>query len=170
MKVECVESKRCDDMLNLVLLASGIGISDSEMIPVGHATIMICDWMRFLCNFEIAEQFRGCGLGTKFMEIFIDKYGVNCLSVNVNNARAIHLYDKFGFNGEDILDEEKKCNDEYIKEQSYLKSLDDMTELDKIMLFDKILDICNREYKYIYKNQYNADKADTLRCFEISNY
>lgn len=57
----------------------------------------------FLTDFVIDPAFRNMGLGTKFMKIFIDKYGVNCLTVNPNNVIALNMYLKFGFN---IVDNE----------------------------------------------------------------
>lgn len=67
-------------------------------ISVGKALIRdYGDVEIFLSDFVLKPQFRHKGLGKKFMQKFVDEYGVNSLTVNPGNAHAIHIYKSFGF-------------------------------------------------------------------------
>ena len=62
---------------------------------VGEAEVEIKGHM--LSRFVIYEPYQNKGYGTKLLYRLIQKYDIDNLWVNADNARAIHLYEKFGF-------------------------------------------------------------------------
>lgn len=62
---------------------------------VGEAEVEIKGGM--LARFVIYEPYQNKGYGTKLLYNLIQKYDIDNLWVNADNARAIHLYEKFGF-------------------------------------------------------------------------
>lgn len=75
---------------------------------VGKALVRTySDGLIFLSNFVIDDKYRGKGLGQQVLKILMTQYGVNGLTVAVDNKAAKHIYDKFGFivRGEPYYDE-----------------------------------------------------------------
>lgn len=64
-------------------------------VKIGEAEVEIKGGM--LSRFVIYEPYQNKGYGTKFLYALIQKYNITNLWVNADNARAIHLYEKFGF-------------------------------------------------------------------------
>ncbi len=62
---------------------------------VGEAEVEIKGHM--LSRFVIYEPYQNKGYGTKLLYNLIQKYDIDNLWVNADNAKAIHLYKKFGF-------------------------------------------------------------------------
>lgn len=52
---------------------------------------------KMLSRLVIYEPYHGKGYGTEIVRILKEKYGCNCLWVNADNDRAIHVYEKCGF-------------------------------------------------------------------------
>lgn len=69
-------------------------VADDEFV-VGSADVVYPSGM--LCNFIIFPQYRGMGLGTMAVEMFVESCGVNNLRVAPDNDTAIHIYKKSGF-------------------------------------------------------------------------
>lgn len=162
-----VKPNKTNDALTDYLLYAEIGNSDSEYGMIGHASIMSVGKFKFLCNVEMDTDYRGCGYGKQFIQDLVDTYGANCLTVNTDNNVAIHIYTSLGFFGDDIVHEKKKINGIYEEEESYIMSTIPMDELDKIELFESIMNICETVYGYVYSNEYNNDIANVHRCHEI---
>ena len=64
-------------------------------IKIGEAEIDITNKM--LSRLVIFEPYLNKGYGTSVVKVLIDEYGCNCLWVNADNERAIHVYEKCGF-------------------------------------------------------------------------
>ncbi len=64
-------------------------------IKIGEAEVDIKGKM--LSRLNIYEPYQNQGFGQKVVQELIDKYGCNCLWVNADNERAIHVYEKNGF-------------------------------------------------------------------------
>lgn len=62
---------------------------------IGEAEVDIKGKM--LSRLNIYEPYQNNGYGTKVVMKLVDKYGIDCLWVNADNARAIHVYEKCGF-------------------------------------------------------------------------
>lgn len=62
---------------------------------IGEAEVEINGKM--LSRLKIFEPYQNKGYGTKIVKELIKDYGINCLWVNAENARAIHVYEKCGF-------------------------------------------------------------------------
>lgn len=52
---------------------------------------------KMLSRLVIFEPYQDKGYGTQIVSDLIDKYLCDCLWVNADNARAIHVYEKSGF-------------------------------------------------------------------------
>ena len=52
---------------------------------------------KMISRLNIYEPYQNQGYGTKIVEVLIRDYGCNCLWVNADNSRAIHVYEKCGF-------------------------------------------------------------------------
>lgn len=52
---------------------------------------------KMLSRLDIFEPYQNRGYGTEIVRQLIDEYDINCLWVNADNNRAIHVYRKCGF-------------------------------------------------------------------------
>ncbi|MCF0124938.1 MAG: GNAT family N-acetyltransferase [Clostridia bacterium] len=68
----------------------------------------------FLSDFVLEEQFQNKGYGTEILKKLISDYSLNSLSVDTDNLRAIHIYEKVGF-------EKIKVFREVYKERFYMR-------------------------------------------------
>ena len=62
---------------------------------IGEAEVDINNKM--LSRLAIFEPYQNQGYGTKVVKQLIDEYDIDCLWVNADNDRAIHVYEKCGF-------------------------------------------------------------------------
>ena len=72
-----------------------LGLYDED-IKIGEAEVDVKNKM--LSRLIIFEPYQNKGYGTKVVQTLINDYGINCLWVNSDNDRAIHVYEKCGFN------------------------------------------------------------------------
>ena len=52
---------------------------------------------KMLSRLAIFEPYQDKGLGTEIVRMLSEKYGCDCLWVNDDNAKAIHVYEKCGY-------------------------------------------------------------------------
>ena len=71
-----------------------IGIFDGD-VKVGEAEVDLKGKM--LSRMVIYEGYQNKGYGTKAVKELTEKYELNCLWVNADNKRAIHVYEKCGY-------------------------------------------------------------------------
>lgn len=64
-------------------------------IKIGEAEVDIKGKM--LSRLTIYEPYQNKSYGTQIVEMLIKDYKINCLWVNDDNAKAIHVYEKCGF-------------------------------------------------------------------------
>jgi RimJ/RimL family protein N-acetyltransferase len=62
---------------------------------IGEAEVGINGKM--LSRLSIFEPYQNHGYGTEIVKQLIEEYDINCLWVNTDNNRAIHVYEKCGF-------------------------------------------------------------------------
>ena len=67
----------------------------NDGIKIGEAEVDINGKM--LSRLTIYEPYQNKGYGTKIVQALVDDYGITCLWVNADNERAIHVYEKCGF-------------------------------------------------------------------------
>ena len=67
----------------------------SGLTKIGEAEIDLKGKM--LSRLVIYEPYQDKGYGTEIVKILRDRYGCDCLWVNADNDRAIHVYEKCGF-------------------------------------------------------------------------
>ena len=68
---------------------------DDDGMKVGEAEVDIHGKM--LSMLTIYEPYQGKGYGTEIVKMLIKDYGIDCLWVNDDNAKAIHVYERCGF-------------------------------------------------------------------------
>lgn len=68
---------------------------NDDGVKIGEAEVDIKGKM--LSRLNIYEPYQNKGYGTQIVEILIKDYEINCLWVNDDNAKAIHVYEKCGF-------------------------------------------------------------------------
>lgn len=66
-----------------------------EDIKIGEAEIEI--YSKMLSRLAIYEPYQDKGYGTAVVKMLIRDYGINCLWVNADNTKAMHVYEKCGF-------------------------------------------------------------------------
>lgn len=64
-------------------------------IKIGEAEVDIKGKM--LSRLSISEPYQNKGYGTKIVKQLTEQYGLDCLWVNADNKRAIHVYEKCGY-------------------------------------------------------------------------
>lgn len=64
-------------------------------IKIGEAEVDIKGKM--LSRLNIYEPYQNKGYGTTIVKLLMRDYGCDCLWVNADNSRAIHVYEKLGF-------------------------------------------------------------------------
>ena len=64
-------------------------------VKIGEAEVDIKGKM--LSRLTIYEPYQNKGYGTEIVKMLIKDYGIDCLWVNDDNAKAIHVYEKCGF-------------------------------------------------------------------------
>ena len=67
----------------------------SGLTKIGEAEVDLKGKM--LSRLVIYEPYQDKGYGTEIVKILRDRYGCDCLWVNADNGRAIHVYEKCGF-------------------------------------------------------------------------
>jgi RimJ/RimL family protein N-acetyltransferase len=65
-------------------------------IKIGEAEVDVNGKM--LSRLNIYEPYQGKGYGTEVVRELTERYGLIDLWVNADNARAIHVYEKCGYN------------------------------------------------------------------------
>lgn len=64
-------------------------------VKIGEAEVDIKGKM--ISRLVIYELYQNKGYGTEIVKMLVREYGCDCLWVNDDNARAIHVYEKCGF-------------------------------------------------------------------------
>lgn len=109
-------------------------LKNSDDIDIGKAIIRdYGDGEIFLSDFEIKEEYRNKGLGTKWLNNFINDYGVNSLTVTVDNKVARHMYEKAGFEiiGDPYFDEKANSTVYYMKKLKHSNFVEEEHPRDK---------------------------------------
>lgn len=68
---------------------------DDNGVKIGEAEVDINGKM--LSRLTIYQPYQNKGYGTEIIKKLITDYNIDCLWVNADNARAIHVYEKCGF-------------------------------------------------------------------------
>lgn len=127
---------------------------------VAKAMVVRSGDTNFLCDFAVKDTERGQGIGTRMLEMLMDQFYINCLTVEKKNAIAKHMYEKAGFTpGEDVditivnpsVNREQNC----ILMSTYPLSDDEKKAL--AMLLNKVT---MKLFKSVYINKYNASELD----------
>ena len=71
-----------------------IALFDDD-IKIGEAEVDLKEKM--LSRFEIYEPYQDKWYGTQVVKMLKEKYGIDCLWVESENDKAVHVYEKCGF-------------------------------------------------------------------------
>lgn len=82
-----IEFKENELYQEIELLADGQKIGEMEVELKG----------KMLSRLAIFEPYQNKGYGQQIVAMAKEKYGCDCLWVNADNDRAIHVYEKLGF-------------------------------------------------------------------------
>jgi ribosomal protein S18 acetylase RimI-like enzyme len=55
------------------------------------------DGKRWIVGLEVSEEFQGHDYGIDLLQIAVDEFGADYLSVSKDNERAIHMYQTHGW-------------------------------------------------------------------------
>ena len=64
-------------------------------VKIGEAEVDLS--RKMLSRLVIYEPYQNQGLGTEIVKELTEKYDLNCMWVNADNKRAIHVYKKCGY-------------------------------------------------------------------------
>ena len=127
---------------------------------VAKAMVVTSGDTNFLCDFVVKDTERGQGIGTRLLEMLMDQFDINCLTVEKDNAIAKHMYEKAGFNPDEDVDI-TLVNPSVNHDQHciYMTSgpLSDDAKKALSMLLNKVT---MKLFKSVYVNKYNASDLD----------
>ena len=73
--------------------AHGREYIDSDGKPVAKLTVTDS----IIANVFVYTHYRGYGLSYQLLDVAMDEYGLDTLTVDINNKVAIHAYESYGF-------------------------------------------------------------------------
>ena len=82
-----IELKENELYQELSIVADGTKIGEAEVDLKG----------KMISRLSIYEPYQNKGYGTKVVRMLTDEYGCECLWVNADNRKAIHVYEKCGY-------------------------------------------------------------------------
>lgn len=82
-----IELKENELYQELSIIVDGTKIGEAEVDLKG----------KMISRLSIYEPYQNNGYGTKVVQMLTDKYGCECLWVNADNSKAIHVYEKCGY-------------------------------------------------------------------------
>jgi predicted GNAT family acetyltransferase len=82
-----IEYRKNELYQEIELFVDGVKIGEAEVDING----------KMLGRLSIYEPYQDKGYGTKIVEDLCNEYGLDCLWVNADNKKAIHVYEKCGF-------------------------------------------------------------------------
>lgn len=127
---------------------------------VAKALVVMSGDTNFLCNFVVKDTERGQGIGTRLLEMLMDQFSVNCLTVEKDNALAKHMYEKAGFISVGDVDV-TLVNPSMNKEQKCIfMSTYPLTDDEKKALAMFLNKVTMKLFNSVYVNKYNASNLD----------
>lgn len=128
------------------------GVAKAMIVKSGDAN--------FLCDFVVKDEERGHGVGTRLLEMLMDQFDVNCLTVEKDNAIAKHMYEKVGLTDDEPVDitlfNKNGGKDQHCMLMSSYKLSDD----EKKALAIRLNAVTMKLFNTIYINKYNASCVD----------
>lgn len=128
------------------------GVAKAMIVKSGNAN--------FLCDFSVKDTERGQGVGTRLLEMLMDQFDVNCLTVEKDNDIAKHMYEKVGLTDDEPVDitlfNKNGGKDQHCMLMSSYKLSDDEKKALAILLNEVTMELFNS----IYINKYNASCVD----------
>ena len=127
---------------------------------VAKAMVVKSGDTNFLCDFAVKDTERGQGIGTRLLEILMDKFYINCLTVEKENAIAKHMYEKAGFTPDEDVDITLvNPNVNHDQHCIYMTSCP-FSEDEKKALSMLLNKVTMKLFKSVYVNKYNASDLD----------
>lgn len=127
---------------------------------VAKALVVKSGDTNFLCDFVVKDTERGQGIGTRMLEMLMDQFYINCLTVEKKNAIAKHMYEKAGFNPVEDVDI-TLVNPSVSRDQNcILMSTCPLNDDEKKALAMLLNNVTMKLFNSVYVNKYNASDLD----------
>ena len=127
---------------------------------VAKAMVVNSGDTNFLCDFVVKDTERGQGIGTRLLEMLIDKFYINCLTVEKDNAIAKHMYQKAGFIPDEDVDI-TLVNPNVNHDQHCIYMISRPFSEDEKKALSMLLNkVTMKLFNSVYINKYNASDLD----------
>lgn len=127
---------------------------------VARAMVVKSGDANFLCDFVVKDEERGHGVGTSLLDMLMDQFDINCLTVEKGNDIAKHMYEKVGLTDDEPVDitlfNKNGGHDQHCMLMSSYKLSDD----EKKALACLLNEVTMKLFKSVYVNKYNASDLD----------
>ena len=123
---------------------------------VAKALVVKSGDINFLCDFAVKESERGHGIGTRLLEMLLDQFYINCLTVEKENEIAKHMYEKVGLTAGEPVDITLCNNNATIDQHCIFMSSCDVSDDEKRALANLLNKVTMKLFKSVYVNKYNA--------------
>ena len=134
----------------------------SQEVASGLAKAMIVKSgdVNFLCDFSVKETERGQGVGSRLLDMLMDQFDVNCLTVEKDNAIAKHMYQKAGFIPDEDVDI-TLVNPNVNHDQHCIYMISRPFSEDEKKALSMLLNkVTMKLFNSVYINKYNASDLD----------
>ena len=127
---------------------------------VAKAMVVNSGDTNFLCDFVVKDTERGQGIGTRLLEMLIDQFCINCLTVEKGNAIAKHMYKKAGFIPDEDVDI-TLVNPNVNHDQHCIYMISRPFSEDEKKALSMLLNkVTMKLFNSVYINKYNASELD----------
>lgn len=127
---------------------------------VAKAIVVKSGNVNFLCDFSVKDTERGQGVGTRLLEMLMDQFDINCLTVENDNSIAKHMYEKVGLSDDEPIDITLFNKNGGRDQHCMFMSSDKFSEEDKKALAILLNEVTMKLFKSVYLNKYNAPCVD----------
>lgn len=127
---------------------------------VAKAMVVTSGDTNFLCDFVVKDTERGQGIGTRLLEMLMDLFYINCLTVEKGNTIAKHMYQKAGFIPDEDVDI-TLVNPSVNHDQHCIYMISrPFSENEKKALSMILNNVTMKLFNSVYVNKYNASALD----------
>lgn len=127
---------------------------------VAKAMVVKSGDVNFLCDFAVKDTERGQGIGTRLLEMLMDQFDVNCLTVEKDNSIAKHMYEKVGLSDDEPVDITLFNKNGGRDQHCMLMSSYKLSPEEKQGLATLLNEVTLKLFKTVYINKYNASGVD----------
>lgn len=127
---------------------------------VAKAMVVKSGDTNFLCDFVVKDTERCHGIGTRLLEMLIEQFDINCLTVEKGNTIAKHMYKKAGFIPDEDVDIALVNPNETIDQHCIYMISRPFSDDEKKALSILLNKVTMKLFNSVYANKYNASTLD----------